>query len=130
MSDSLPNSGAATVDISRYAVISQDRFSKSLKSRPMVGSAVATMVWLSADTNIARQTPSTIGRISASVSTQRPGSGPPGAGAAPVDGGVATKSTGDTPTGAMAASCNSALAGSAPSLAAISSVSAASSASG
>ena len=35
----------------------QDRFSKSPKARPMVGSAVATMVWLSAARNIASARP-------------------------------------------------------------------------
>ena len=57
MSESFPHSGAATVEDNRYAVISHARLSKSLKSRPIVGSAVAMMVWLSAATNIARLTP-------------------------------------------------------------------------
>jgi len=34
-------------------MMTQDKFSKSPNSRPMVGKAVATMVWLSAERNMA-----------------------------------------------------------------------------
>ena len=56
-------------------MINHDRLLRSWKSRPMVGKAVAMIVWLSAAMNNAVQTPRMIGRISASVSTQRPGNG-------------------------------------------------------
>src|ERR1043166_3336966 len=52
MSLSVPNTGATAVDASRYAVITQDSEETSWNWRPMVGSAVATMVWSSAARNI------------------------------------------------------------------------------
>src|SRR5229473_601425 len=52
MSLSVPNTGATAVEASRYAVITQDRLETSWNWRPMVGSAVATMVWSSAARNI------------------------------------------------------------------------------
>src|SRR4029078_6298809 len=52
MSLSVPNTGATEVDASRYAVITQDRLETSWNCRPMVGSAVATMVWSRAARNI------------------------------------------------------------------------------
>src|ERR1700730_10240440 len=52
MSLSVPNTGATAVEANRYAVITQDRLLTSLNWRPMVGSAVATMVWSSAARNI------------------------------------------------------------------------------
>ena len=48
----MPNTGATAVEASRYAVITQDRLETSWNWRPMVGSAVATMVWSSAARNI------------------------------------------------------------------------------
>src|ERR1700730_11633227 len=44
----------------------------------MVGSALATMVWLSAARNISSMRPSTMVRISPWLRTQRPGCGPDG----------------------------------------------------
>src|SRR5712675_2230096 len=52
MSLSVPNTGATAVEASRYAVITQDRLVTSWNWRPMVGSAVATMVWSSAARNM------------------------------------------------------------------------------
>src|ERR1700674_1709687 len=52
MSLSVPNTGATAVDANRYAVITHDRLETSWNCRPMVGSAVATMVWSSAARNI------------------------------------------------------------------------------
>jgi hypothetical protein len=52
MSLSVPNTGATAVDANRYAVITHDRLVTSWNCRPMVGSAVATMVWSSAARNI------------------------------------------------------------------------------
>src|ERR1700742_630577 len=52
MSLSVPNPGATAVEASRYAVITQDRLVTSWNWRPMVGSAVATMVWSSAARNM------------------------------------------------------------------------------
>ena len=65
MSDSLPNSGVATVALSRYEVTTQDRFSTSARLRPMVGKAGATMVCSSAERNIASIMPSTMARTAA-----------------------------------------------------------------
>lgn len=47
-SPSLPHSGVAAVDASRYAVTTQDRCSRPPRSLTMVGSAVDTIVWSSA----------------------------------------------------------------------------------
>src|SRR6266436_6276006 len=52
MSLSVPNTGATAVEASRYAVITQERLETSWNWRPMVGSAVATMVWSRAAKNI------------------------------------------------------------------------------
>src|ERR1700686_1630292 len=52
MSLSVPNTGATAVEAKRYAVITHDRLETSWNCRPMVGSAVATMVWSSAARNI------------------------------------------------------------------------------
>src|ERR1043166_6796535 len=52
MSLSVPNTGATAVDASRYTVITQDSEETSWNWRPMVGSAVATMVWSSAARNM------------------------------------------------------------------------------
>src|SRR6266446_4760587 len=52
MSARVPNTGATAVEASRYAVITQDRLETSWNWRPMVGSAVATMVWSRAARNI------------------------------------------------------------------------------
>src|SRR5215475_3051878 len=52
MSESVPNTGATAVEARRYAVITQDRLETSENCRPMVGNAVATMVWSSAARNI------------------------------------------------------------------------------
>src|SRR3954449_6576884 len=52
MSLSVPNTGATAVEANRYAVITQDRLETSWNWRPMVGSAVATMVWSRAARNI------------------------------------------------------------------------------
>src|SRR5882757_7831082 len=52
MSLSVPNTGATAVEARRYAVITQDRLETSWNWRPMVGSAVATMVWSSAARNM------------------------------------------------------------------------------
>src|SRR3954451_6646341 len=52
MSLSVPNTGATAVEASRYAVITQDRLETSWNWRPMVGKAVATMVWSSAARNM------------------------------------------------------------------------------
>ncbi len=67
MSDSLPYIGVTAVAVSRYAVTTQDSECRSPKSRPMVGSAVATMVWSSAPRNIASMMPMTMARISGCV---------------------------------------------------------------
>ena len=48
MSPSLPHSGVDTVEASRYAVTTQDRWDSPCRSPTMVGSAVATIVWSSA----------------------------------------------------------------------------------
>src|SRR5262249_27000260 len=48
------------VDASRYAVISHGRLCMSSKSRPIVGSAVARMVWSSDPMNVGSSTPKTI----------------------------------------------------------------------
>ena len=48
MSLKVPNTGATAVEANRYAVITQERLVTSWNWRPMVGSAVATMVWSSA----------------------------------------------------------------------------------
>src|SRR5882724_3184106 len=52
MSLSEPNNGATAVEASKYAVITHDRLETSWNCRPMVGNAVATMVWSSAARNI------------------------------------------------------------------------------
>src|SRR6185369_7268412 len=52
MSLSVPNTGATAVEASRYAVITQERDVTSWNWRPMVGNAVATMVWSSAARNM------------------------------------------------------------------------------
>src|SRR5882762_9135971 len=52
MSLSVPNTGATAVEANRYAVITQERLETSWNWRPMVGSAVATMVWSSAARNM------------------------------------------------------------------------------
>src|SRR6202165_5048797 len=52
MSLSVPNTGATAGEANRYAVITQDRLETSWNWRPMVGSAVATMVWSRAAKNI------------------------------------------------------------------------------
>src|SRR5438270_14098434 len=52
MSLSVPNTGATAVEASRYAVITQDRLETSWNCPPIVGSAVATMVWSRAARNI------------------------------------------------------------------------------
>ena len=70
MSDSLPNSGVTAVAVKRYAVTTQDRSARLAKRRPMVGSAVATMVWSSAPRNIASMMPSTMLRTSGWVSAR------------------------------------------------------------
>ena len=55
--------------------MTQGKFSKSPKSRPMVGSAVATIVWFSAARNMARPIPKMIRRTSAWSSGGGGGSG-------------------------------------------------------
>src|SRR5579863_3449500 len=52
MSLNVPNTGATAVDARRYAVITHDRLETSRNWRPMVGKAVATMVWSRAARNI------------------------------------------------------------------------------
>src|SRR4051812_35968545 len=52
MSLSVPNTGATAVEARRYAVITHDRLETSWNCRPIVGSAVATIVWSSAARNI------------------------------------------------------------------------------
>src|SRR6476659_2799427 len=52
MSLSVPNTVATAVEANRYAVITHDRLVTSWNCRPMVGSAVATMVWSRAARNI------------------------------------------------------------------------------
>src|SRR4051795_11066725 len=52
MSLSVPNTGATAVEASKYAVITQDRLETSWNCPPIVGSAVATMVWSRAARNI------------------------------------------------------------------------------
>src|SRR6516225_5289359 len=51
------------VDASRYAVISQGRLCMSPKSRPIVGSAVARMVWSSDPMSVGSSTPRTISSV-------------------------------------------------------------------
>src|SRR5215468_1666566 len=51
-SPSLPHSGVDTVDASRYAVTTQDRWDSPCRSPAIVGSAVATIVWSSAASSI------------------------------------------------------------------------------
>src|SRR5512140_1558077 len=68
MSHKVPNTGATAVEASRYAVITQDRLVTSWNSRPMVGSAVATMVWSSAARNIVSSRLIRMVRTSAGVS--------------------------------------------------------------
>ncbi len=75
VSQSLPNTGVEAVPAMRYAVTIQWPWSGWPRSRAMVGSAGATMVWLSVPTSMASSTPMTMMRMSRSDST-------PGAGAA------------------------------------------------
>src|SRR5262249_20632249 len=71
MSLSVPNTGATAVDARRYAVMTQDRLETSRNWRPMVGSAVATMVWSSAARNIATIRLNRMARTSSGVSGAR-----------------------------------------------------------
>src|ERR1700712_3494288 len=71
MSLSVPNTGATAVEASRYAVITQDRLLTSLNCRPMVGRAVATMVWSSAARNIVSSRLIRMVRTSSGVSGAR-----------------------------------------------------------
>src|ERR1700730_6972412 len=71
MSLSVPNTGATAVEANRYAVITQDRLLTSLNWRPMVGSAVATMVWSSAARNIVSSRLIRMVRTSSGVSGAR-----------------------------------------------------------
>src|SRR5215471_15740845 len=64
MSLILPYSGVIAVEAIRYAVTSQDRLCTSPRSRPMVGSALARMVWSSDDMNTGSSMPQTMSRIS------------------------------------------------------------------
>src|SRR5436305_4021443 len=52
MSLKVPNTGATAVDARRYAVITHEREETSWNWRPMVGNAVATMVWSGAARNM------------------------------------------------------------------------------
>src|SRR5947209_446785 len=68
MSLRVPNTGATAVDARRYAVMTQERLATSWNCRPMVGSAVATMVWSSAAKNIVSIRLTMMVRISSDVS--------------------------------------------------------------
>jgi len=76
MSLNVPNTGATAVDASRYAVITQDRLETSWNCRPMVGSAVATMVWSRAARNIVSIRLTRMVRTSLGVSGARGGASP------------------------------------------------------
>src|SRR3954453_2784168 len=71
MSLNVPNTGATAVDANRYAVITQDSEETSWNWRPMVGSAVATMVWSSAARNMVSIRLSRIVRTSSGLSAVR-----------------------------------------------------------
>src|ERR1700736_6664384 len=71
MSASVPNTGATAVAANRYAVITQDRLETSWNCRPIVGSAVATMVWSRAARNIVSIRLIRMARTSAGVSGAR-----------------------------------------------------------
>src|SRR4051794_36530891 len=53
MSLSLPYSGTVTVEVTRYAVTTQDKSRKPCRSVTISGSAVATIVWSSAASRVA-----------------------------------------------------------------------------
>src|SRR5947209_5277981 len=71
MSLSVPNTGATAVEANRYAVITQERLLTSLNCRPIVGSAVATMVWSRAARNIVSNRLIRMVRTSSGVSGAR-----------------------------------------------------------
>src|SRR6478735_10660072 len=71
MSLSVPNTGATAVEANRYAVITQERLVTSWNWRPMVGNAVATMVWSRAARNIVSIRLTRIVRTSSGVSGGR-----------------------------------------------------------
>src|SRR5665647_3424261 len=63
MSESLPYSGVAIVDVIRYAVVTQACSESPCRSSPMVRIAVATMVWSRAARNMPIISPPRIVRI-------------------------------------------------------------------
>src|SRR5262249_54200824 len=56
-SDSFPYSGTVTVDVTRYAVTTHERWSSPWRSATILGSAVATIVWSSAANSIPSSAP-------------------------------------------------------------------------
>ena len=63
MSDSLPNSGAAIVEVIRNAVVTHACAVRSCRSLPIVLIAVETIVWSSAARNMPSTSPDRIVRI-------------------------------------------------------------------
>ena len=63
MSDSLPNSGVAIVEVIRNAVVTQACADRPFKSLPMVLMAVATIVWSSDARNMPSISPDKMVRI-------------------------------------------------------------------
>ena len=63
MSDSLPNSGAAIVDVIRNAVVTHACACRSCRSLPIVLIAVETIVWSRAARNMPSISPDRIVRI-------------------------------------------------------------------
>ena len=82
MSDSLPNSSVAIVEVIRNAVVTHACTDNPFRSSPMVRMAVATMVWSSAARNMPSISPDRIVRICRCDSAPSDG----GASAAPVAG--------------------------------------------
>src|SRR5580692_3610811 len=80
MSPSLPHNGVDTVEASRYAVITHDRCDNPCRSPAIVGSAVATIVWSSAASNIPS---SNAPMITSTRRCAKTGGGPPPATPAP-----------------------------------------------
>src|SRR5690348_18161412 len=70
MSLILPYSGVTAVDAIRKAVTSQGRLCTSPRSRPIVGSALARMVWSSDDMNTGSSMPQMTSRVSSWLSVR------------------------------------------------------------
>jgi len=62
-SEILPHSGVEAVEVSRYAVTTQDNLSRLLNSLTICGSAVPTMLWSRAARNIPAIRPPRMTRI-------------------------------------------------------------------